>query len=209
MLNDNIKTVRKNRGFTQEDLATRLNVTRQTVSKWEKGYSVPDAELLSRMAEILEVPVTELLGEPSQLSSDPDPIVEQLARLNEQLVIKNRRAARIWKTIGITLAVVVVLWIAIAILFGADYSAGPKSATGTVEWTCTVDGETYICGMEYNKNYRIVAVWSPEYLEEQIGFTDFSDVRDAQNALYEWASAHGSTVEVTTQSGLALPERVS
>ena len=104
MLSDNIKTIRKNRGFTQVELAARLHVTRQTISKWEKGYSVPDAALLSRMAEVLEVPVTELLGAPSQPVSDPDPIVEQLSRLNEQLAIKNRRAARVWKIVAVVLA---------------------------------------------------------------------------------------------------------
>jgi transcriptional regulator with XRE-family HTH domain len=62
MLNDNIRTIRKNKGFTQEDLANRLHVTRQTISKWEKGLSVPDAEMLSRLADELEVPVSELLG---------------------------------------------------------------------------------------------------------------------------------------------------
>ena len=52
MLNENIKALRKNKGFTQDELASRLNVVRQTVSKWEKGYSVPDAEMLQKMAEI-------------------------------------------------------------------------------------------------------------------------------------------------------------
>ena len=63
MLNENIRTIRKNKGFTQEELAIRLHVTRQTISKWEKGLSVPDAALLSDMAEIFEVSVSELLGE--------------------------------------------------------------------------------------------------------------------------------------------------
>ena len=62
MLNQNIKTVRKNKGFTQEDLANRLHVTRQTISKWEKGYSVPDADMLAKLAEEMEVSVGELLG---------------------------------------------------------------------------------------------------------------------------------------------------
>ena len=60
MLSDNIRTVRKNKGFTQEDLASRLHVTRQTISKWEKGLSVPDAEMLSKLADELEVSVSEL-----------------------------------------------------------------------------------------------------------------------------------------------------
>lgn len=205
MLSDNIKTIRKSRGFTQEELAARLHITRQTVSKWEKGYSVPDAELLSQMADIFEVPVTELLGEPSQPAAEPDPIVEQLSRLNEQLVIKNRRAARVWKIIGITLAAIVVIWLVLAALGAADFTSGPKSATGTVEWTCTVNGETYVCGMDYNKNYRVVSVWAQDILQEQVSFMDFSDVREAQAALYGWAEANGVTVEVTRHSGLPLP----
>ena len=51
MLQDNIKEFRKHKGMTQEELAARLNVVRQTVSKWEKGQSVPDADLLQKLAE--------------------------------------------------------------------------------------------------------------------------------------------------------------
>ena len=62
MFQDNLKALRKRKGITQEELATRLNVVRQTVSKWKKGLSVPDSELLIKLAEILEVPVSRLLG---------------------------------------------------------------------------------------------------------------------------------------------------
>lgn len=62
MFQENLKTLRKQRGFTQETLAERLSVVRQTVSKWEKGLSVPDAVLLVKLSEILEVPVSTLLG---------------------------------------------------------------------------------------------------------------------------------------------------
>lgn len=41
MLNENIKNLRKAKGLSQEELAIKLNVVRQTVSKWEKGLSVP------------------------------------------------------------------------------------------------------------------------------------------------------------------------
>ena len=58
----NLKTLRKQKGFSQEELATRLHVVRQTISKWEKNLSVPDADTLIRLAEILEVSVSELLG---------------------------------------------------------------------------------------------------------------------------------------------------
>lgn len=127
MLSDNIKSLRKNKGYTQEELAARINVVRQTVSKWEKGFSVPDAEALQRLADVLEVDIKELLGAPVVSEQKSDEVVEQLARINEQLVIKNRRAHRIWKTIGIIFAVFVavnVLLVVLALfLFGINTSS--------------------------------------------------------------------------------------
>ena len=127
MLGENIKTLRKNKGLTQEELASRLRVVRQTVSKWEKGLSVPDAELLQRLAEGLEVSVTQLLGAPIEMEQrDPQDInqlAEQLARINEQLAIKNRRARKIWRTIGITVIVVVVMTMIMLILSLAAFGS--------------------------------------------------------------------------------------
>lgn len=104
MFQENLKTLRKNKGFTQEELAARLNVVRQTVSKWEKGQSVPDSEMLVRLAEIFEVPVSQLLGGPIEPDAQPDALAEQLARINEQLAIKNHRAKRIWTAVAVIIA---------------------------------------------------------------------------------------------------------
>ena len=109
MLNENIKNFRKNKGYTQEELANKLNVVRQTISKWEKGYSVPDAELLKKLAEMLDTDVSQLLGSTIEQDANVDVIAEQLARINEQLVTKNRRSRRIWKTIGIVFLIAVII----------------------------------------------------------------------------------------------------
>jgi len=213
MLSDNIKTIRKNRGFTQEELAARLHVTRQTISKWEKGYSVPDAELLSRMAEILEVSVTELLGAPAQPPADMEPIVEQLSRLNEQLAIKNRRAARVWKIAGVILAALILIPMIAAVLGAVIFSARPDEAAGSIMWTCTLDGETYTCGVEYTKKYQIISGFSEADTEladriasEGVDPTNYSDAKQAQSALYAWFESRGGTVEVISQTGLPLPQ---
>ncbi|MBQ0135568.1 MAG: helix-turn-helix transcriptional regulator [Oscillospiraceae bacterium] len=108
MLNENIKTLRRQSGLTQEAFAIRLNVVRQTVSKWEKGLSVPDAQTLQRIAEEFEVPVQELLGIKEAADDNPNAIADQLAMINEQLAIKNRRSANIWKIICFVLIVTVV-----------------------------------------------------------------------------------------------------
>ena len=62
MLKDNLKTLRKNKGLSQEELSIKLNVVRQTISKWESGLSVPDAEMLITISEIFETPVNKILG---------------------------------------------------------------------------------------------------------------------------------------------------
>ena len=59
----NIKEIRKSKGLSQQELAVKLNVVRQTVSKWEQGLSVPDSEMLISISELLETPVSTLLGE--------------------------------------------------------------------------------------------------------------------------------------------------
>ena len=109
MLNENIKNLRKNKGYTQEELANKLNVVRQTISKWEKGYSVPDAELLKKLAEMLDTDVSQLLGSTIEQDANVDVIAEQLARINEQLFTKIRRSRRIWKTIGIVFLIAVII----------------------------------------------------------------------------------------------------
>ena len=98
MLSENLKNLRKAKGFSQEELAARLHVVRQTVSKWEKGRSVPDAELLVRLAEELDTTPAALLGpELPPETEGSSTTAEQLGRIAEQLAVKNRRARRIWK----------------------------------------------------------------------------------------------------------------
>lgn len=117
MFGENLKTLRKQKGFSQEELATRLHVVRQTISKWEKNLSVPDADTLIRLAEILEVSVSELLGAKIESENVASDVAEQLSRINEQLAIKNRRSRRIWKAVAIVLAIIVLVNIFIAVFF--------------------------------------------------------------------------------------------
>lgn len=91
MLSDNIQKYRKQKGWSQEELAVRLNVVRQTISKWERGTSVPDAELLMQMATLLEVPVSTLLGV-EERNWRAEELAEELASVNAELASRNRRA---------------------------------------------------------------------------------------------------------------------
>ena len=78
MFSDNLKTMRKAKGYTQEELAIKLKVVRQTVSKWEKGLSVTDADVLSKIADVLDTKVDILLGGTITDEDDKDAVAEQL-----------------------------------------------------------------------------------------------------------------------------------
>lgn len=89
MLNENIKVLRKSKGLSQQDLADKLNVVRQTISKWEQGLSVPDSDLLIALSEALETPVSTLLGE-TVAETEADTV----KALSEKLEIINLQFAR-------------------------------------------------------------------------------------------------------------------
>jgi putative transcriptional regulator len=136
MLGENIKKYRQKKQFTQEELAVRLHVTRQTISKWEKNYSVPDAEILVRLAEILEVQISQLLGteaddETQAAQEKENALAEQLANIAEQMAIKNRRSKRIWKTIGIVIAIIIAVNIVITVWGAVSFSN--MTSTGTIQ----------------------------------------------------------------------------
>lgn len=134
MFSENLKAMRKAKGYTQEELAIKLNVVRQTVSKWEKGLSVPDADVLSKMADVLDTKVSILLGGAVTEEADKNAVAEQLAKISEQLAIKNRRSKIIWKTIGIVLLGFVILNVLFATLFSFNNSSSdtPENDTQTV-----------------------------------------------------------------------------
>lgn len=99
MLSKNLKIFRKRKGLTQENVAEALNIVRQTVSKWEKGISVPDADMLIRLAEVLDVSVSELIGSDVADEKNEDMIAVELARVVDQLASRNHRSKKILKCV--------------------------------------------------------------------------------------------------------------
>lgn len=145
MLNENMKAIRKSKGLSQQELAVKLNVVRQTVSKWEQGRSVPDSDMLLSISEILETPVSALLGE-TVLEKEADAlkaISEKLEVINLQLA--QRKTARRKVIHWLLIAICVVIAVTFAILFllnspylGWNYSVPETAVLGvgfhSLEW---------------------------------------------------------------------------
>lgn len=116
MLQENLLYLRKQKGLSQEDLALSLHVVRQTISKWEKGLSVPDADMLIRLASVLDVNVSVLLGENMQEEANSEEIAQKLENLNTVLAEKLRFRKRIWRIIKFILIGILLLHIVMLIL---------------------------------------------------------------------------------------------
>lgn len=129
MFNENLRNLRKQKGLSQEELAERLHVVRQTVSKWEKGLSIPDADLLIRIAEIFETSVSILLGDTVEPSENKNIIAQKLEQLNALLAEKNRRSRRIWKVVAIILISIAVITVLLIILNISTYQSYKSFST--------------------------------------------------------------------------------
>lgn len=134
MLNENIKAIRKSKGLSQQELAVKLNVVRQTISKWEQGLSVPDSDMLISLSEVLETPVSTLLGETimEPKVDDIKAIGEKLEVINLQLAQRKttRRKILHWILISLCVAIAAIFAILLALespYLGWDYS-DPESA---------------------------------------------------------------------------------
>lgn len=145
MLNENIKAIRKSKGLSQQELAVKLNVVRQTISKWEQGLSVPDSDLLIALSEALETPVSNLLGE-TVTESEADAVKalsEKLEIINLQFAQRKamRKAILHWLLIALCAGIVVItiaLFAGNSPYLGWDFSDPELAVAGTLfhafEW---------------------------------------------------------------------------
>ena len=123
MLNENIKAFRKSKGLSQQELAVKLNVVRQTVSKWEQGRSVPDSDMLISLSEVLEIPVSTLLGE-TVIETEVDglkAISEKLEVINLQLAQRKATGRKIVRWLLISLCAIIVMIFAALIIWSSPY----------------------------------------------------------------------------------------
>ena len=212
MFQDNLKAIRKEKGFTQESLAIELHVVRQTVSKWEKGLSVPDAEMLQKLSEVLETSVARLLGaELPTEEAQRNEIAEQLAKINEQLAIKNRRSRRVLKTVIIILAVLILLPVVLLPLLrftrNAVVSTEERQPAGTVSIVCELNGKEYPCELEYDAQYRILSRMEDFYISDHLDISQYTDANEYAAHLFDWFTERGGTVRITAASGEPLAEQ--
>ena len=141
MLSENIKAARKSKGLSQEELAVKLNIVRQTLSKWERGLSVPDSDMLIAISEALEIPVSALLGETITESKAEDlkVISQKLEIINLQFAKRKRTRQKLLHWLMISLCAVTVMISAALIVLNSPY----------LNWDYS-DPETAVLGVAFH-----------------------------------------------------------
>ena len=128
--NNKLYELRKQKGFSQEELASRLNVSRQTISKWEVGESAPDMEKLIAISDLFEISLDELVkGETQSQSVASEQVVksEFYSDIKEHVLTENNKvkAKKGLKIVGIVAAIIVLLdaisFLVYVIMFGLPH----------------------------------------------------------------------------------------
>ena len=194
MLGENLKALRKQKGMSQEVMAQQLNVVRQTVSKWEQGLSVPDAQMLTNIAELFEVPVSSLLGESIEENVNVNEIAVQLAVLNQQLAARRGRTRKIVRIVLIAAAVLIAGYILLHIVFGVIVDNNRVMSSATL--TCSLDGETYVYGINYDDQYRIHEGGGDAFVANHTDVEACDDANVAIAHIEDWFKDRGGSVDI-------------
>lgn len=205
MLSENIKSLRKQNGYSQETLASQLNVVRQTISKWETGQSVPDAEMLEKLATIFEVPVSTLLGnnisENNETFQNED-IAKQLAILNEQLANQARNRKRTLKILLISIASLLIITLTIIITAFSLFSSNrltdiSTEMEGEVEISVTFDGMHYSYCILYDNDNQINGEEGDSWIADHLFPDSYDDVNELISHVQDYCIAHEIEYEIS------------
>ena len=158
LFSENLKALREEKGLSQEELATKMNVVRQTVSKWEKGLSTPDADMLLKLAEVLGTSVAVLVGESALNESEPHPEAKSPRKhLSVLEIVLLILGSPVWMSLLVSALAVVaslyVSWWAILASLWAVFGAFSGCAVGGV-----IAGVGIICGREPFSGIAIIGL---------------------------------------------------
>lgn len=147
-LGTNILNNRKKNNLSQEQLAEKINVTRQTISNWELGETSPNPEQLKLLSKCLMVSIDKLLD------NDVNSILVKKVSNTEKLAGIIIKILQIGAGIMIT---IIVMIIANIIIFSIKFTnKSDKELAGKVSVSCNLDNKEYTYEAEYNKDYQVI-----------------------------------------------------
>ncbi len=167
-LGNNILKLRKDCKLSQEQLAEKVDVTRQTISNWELGETSPNPEQLKLLSKSLNVSIDELLN------NDIKPVLVEKVSNTEKLA---GLIIKILKVMGILFIVGFVVIILLSVFFGSRQSSKTEKTEQTVQLSCVLNNEKYEYLIEYDQNDNIIEASGSEYIINIVKDKEFNKAK--------------------------------
>lgn len=186
-LGNKIMTLRKKNNLSQEVLAEKVGVTRQTISKWELEETAPDINQAKKLSMIFNVSLDELVN------NDVNSILIEKVSNTERLagiIIK------ILKVSGILLILFIVLMLTLLIMFNFKRFNNDRDIVGKASVSCKLNSEEYLYEVEYNKNYQVINAGGDAFIPNHIDIEKYEDTNQIIAHIEDYFSERNGSCEV-------------
>lgn len=186
-LGKKITELRKRNNLSQEELAEKVGVARQTISKWETGDTTPDINQVKIISKIFNISIDELVN-----NDINNVIVEKVSNTEKLAGI----TIKILKVLGIMFIVFIALIFLFVIIFMVDMPRNDYEIVGTTKVSCNLDNEEYRYEAEYNKNYQVINSGGDAYIMNHTDIESYEDVNKIVAHIEDYFKDHGGKCTV-------------
>lgn len=190
-LGKKIAELRKNNNLSQEELAEKVGVARQTISKWEIGDTTPDINQVKIISKIFNISIDELVD-----NDINNVIVEKVSNTEKLAGI----TIKILKVFGIMLIVFITLIFLFVIIFMVDMPRNDYDIVGTTKVSCNLDNEEYVYEAEYNKNYQVINSGGDAYIMNHTDIESYEDVNKIVAHIEDYFNDHGGKCTIVNDN---------
>ena len=186
-LGKKIAELRKKNNLSQEELAEKVGVARQTISKWETGDTTPDINQVKIISKIFNISIDELVD-----NDINNVIVEKVSNTEKLAGI----TIKILKVFGIMIIVFITLILLFVIIFMVDMPRKDYDIVGRTKISCQLDNEKYVYEAEYNKNYQVINSGGDAYIMNHTDIESYEDVNKIVAHIEDYFKDHGGKCDV-------------
>ena len=190
-LGKKITELRKKNNFSQEELAEKVGVARQTISKWEIGDTTPDINQVKIISKIFNISIDELVD-----NDINNVIVEKISNTEKLAGI----TIKILKVLGVMIIVFIALIFLFVIFFMVDNPRKDYDIVGRTKISCNLDNEKYVYEAEYNKNYQVINSGGDAYIMNHPDIESYEDVNKIVAHIEDYFKNHGGKCTVVNDN---------
>ena len=190
-LGKKIAELRKKNNLSQEELAEKVGVARQTISKWEIGDTTPDINQVKIISKIFNISIDELVD-----NDINNVIVEKVSNTEKLAGI----TIKILKVFGIMLIVFITLIFLFVIIFMVDMPRNDYDIVGRTKVSCNLDNEEYVYEAEYNKNYQVINSGGDDYIMNNTDIECYEDVNKIVAHIEDYFNDHGGKCTIVNDN---------